>query len=139
MPTSPTNRVARAASRPRKRGMSPSPRAVATALRIQAARNGYDITVEERDERLDAQLHRCAICRRPFRVPAWHLVCTFEGTTTGRRIGTSPAVDHNHRNGVVRGLLCRFCNRNVVTMVERHPEAVARAIQYVRGDGLTDF
>lgn len=128
----PTNRVARAASRPRK---VLSPRAVATALRTQGARNGYSITVEERDERLDAQGHRCAICQRPFRTPGWHLVCTFTGKLEGRRIGTSPTVDHDHQTGLVRGLLCRFCNRQVVTMVERHLDAIKRAIIYVREGG----
>ena len=112
-----------------------SPRAVATRLKAQAARNGYDISVTERDERLDEQEHRCAVCRRPFRRPAWHLVCTFEGSLEGRRIGTSPAVDHDHSSGAVRGLLCRFCNREVIPMIERHAEAVRRAIRYVREGG----
>lgn len=119
----------------RKQKVPLSPRAVATSLRTQGARNGYNISVEERDERLDEQGHRCAVCRRPFRRPAWHLVCTFEGTLEGRRVGTSPAVDHSHVTGRVRGLLCRFCNRQVVTMVERHGEAVRRAIVYVFGGG----
>lgn len=114
----------------------PTPRAVATSLRTQGARNGYSITVAERDERFDAQKHCCAICERPFRTPSWHFDCTFPGPiATGRRIGTSPAVDHDHDTGLVRGLLCRFCNRTVVTMIERHLPAVRRAIIYVRGGG----
>jgi hypothetical protein len=129
-----TPRAVRAPSGPRK---PLTPRAVATALRTQAARNGYDITVEERDERLDAQGHRCAICLRGFRTPAWHLECTWTGKLTGRRVGTSPAVDHDHATGRTRGLLCRFCNREVVPMIERHGEAVRRAIRYVREGGFT--
>lgn len=114
-----------------------TPRAVEYALGRQAARNGYEITVEERDERFDAQKHRCAVCLRPFRTPKWHLVCSFDGKLEGRRIGTSPAVDHDHTTGRVRGLLCRFCNRQVVTMVERHLDALRRAIIYVRNGGFT--
>jgi hypothetical protein len=122
---------------PKKVRKPPTPRAVATALRTQAARNGYNITVEVRDEMLDEQGHRCAICRRPFRTPQWHQVCQFTGKLVGRRIGTSPAVDHSHVTGAVRGLLCRFCNRQVVPMVERWPDAVRRAIIYVREGGVT--
>lgn len=142
MTTTPTNNRRRAASRPtpvarkpRVVKKAPTPRAVATALRISAARNGYSITVEERDERFDEQGHCCAICGRPFRTPAWHQVCTFTGTLVGRRIGTSPAVDHDHATGLVRGLLCRFCNRQLVPMVERHLEALRRGIIYVRESG----
>jgi hypothetical protein len=131
----PTNDDVTPARRVRRTRKVPTPRAVATALRTQARRNGYTITVEERDERLDAQRHRCAICERPFRVPAWHLECSFTGKVEGRRIGTSPAVDHDHSTGLVRGLLCRFCNRQVVTMVERHLPALRRAIRYVREGG----
>jgi recombination endonuclease VII len=120
---------------PRRTRRVPTPRAVATALRIQGERNGYAITVEERDRRFDEQAHRCAVCNRPFRTPSWHLVCTFEGTLEGRRIGTSPAVDHDHNTGLVRGLLCRFCNRYVVSMIERFPEWVAQARVYVSQGG----
>jgi len=123
-------------ARPKRK--APTPRAVATALRVQGARNGYSITVEERDRRLDDQWHRCAVCWRPFRVPAWHQVCTFIDKITGRRIRTSPAVDHDHKSGLVRGLLCRNCNRYVVTMVEKYPEWVAAAQLYVYFGGFNE-
>lgn len=114
----------------------PTPAAVRTALRRQGERNGYEITVEDRDRLLDEQGHCCAVCKRPFRPPPWHLDCAFDGKVVGRRVGTSPAVDHNHGNGRVRGLLCRFCNRQVVPMVERHREAVETALVYVDNDGI---
>lgn len=114
-----------------------SARAVAGQLARQSLKNGYEITVEERDARFDAQKHACAVCQRPFRTPGWHLVCSFTGKLVGRRIGTSPNVDHDHKTGAVRGLLCRFCNRDVVSMVERHRNAVQRAIQYVDRGGFT--
>lgn len=124
-------------TRPSTRRRPPTPRAVATALRFNAARNGYEMTVEQRDALLDEQGHLCALCQRPFRRPAWHLECTFEGKLEGRRVGTSPNVDHDHKTGAVRGLLCRFCNREVVPMVERHLETLKRAIRYVRMGGIT--
>jgi hypothetical protein len=121
--------------KPTRRGAKPTPRAVATTLRAQCKSNGYEITVEERDERLDEQGHRCAVCLRPFRPPRWHLVCSFTGVLTGRRVGTAPQVDHDHSTGLVRGLLCRWCNRNLVSLFDRHPEVMERARKYVREGG----
>jgi len=99
-------------------------------------RSGYQITVEERDERLDEQGHRCAVCRRPFRLPKWHLKCTFKGKLSGRRVGPA-CVDHNHATGAIRGIVCVWCNRTVIDLVEKHPETVRRAEQYVRDNGWT--
>jgi hypothetical protein len=115
----------------------PSQRAVAGALKRQAARNGYEISVEERDQRLDEQSHRCGVCQRVFKTPSWHLNCTYTGKLVGRRIGTSPAVDHDHATGLVRGLLCRWCNHDIVSMVDRHPIEVRAAQKYVRNGGFT--
>ena len=121
---------------PRVKKPPPTLAAVASALRVSGIRNGFSITVAERDERFDEQEHCCAICERPFRTPPWHQVCTFTGPlAAGRRIGTSPAVDHDHATGLVRGLLCRFCNREVVPMIERHSREVTAARRYVRDGG----
>jgi hypothetical protein len=99
-------------------------------------RSGYQITVEERDARLDEQGHRCAVCRRPFRLPKWHLKCTFKGKLVGRRIGPA-SVDHDHVSGDIRGLLCPWCNRTVVDLVEKHPITVSAAQRYFRNGGWT--
>lgn len=47
------------------------------------------ITRSEYDERLIAQSGRCAVCATPMQ---------------------KPCVDHDHRTGEVRGLLCASCN-----------------------------
>jgi len=112
-----------------------TPAAVARQLRATEAISGYRITVEERDERLDEQGHRCAVCGRPFRTPNWHLNCHFTGTLTGRRVKTSPQVDHDHKTGLVRGLLCRWCNRYIVSLFDRHPEVMAKARKYIANGG----
>ena len=46
---------------------------------------------------------------------------------TGRRL----AVDHCHKNGTVRGLLCANCNR-AIGMLNDDPALVERAAQYLR-------
>lgn len=52
----------------------------------------FGITVEVYNDMLARQGHVCAICNQPCR--------------SGRRL----AVDHSHRTGEVRGLLCLDCN-----------------------------
>ena len=46
---------------------------------------------------LEKQLHACAICKEPESQISW-------GKT--KRL----AVDHDHKTGKVRGLLCQRCN-----------------------------
>jgi len=55
---------------------------------------------------LEAQHGLCAICLRPPK--------------EGKRL----AVDHNHKTGKVRGLLCWFCNKRLLS---NHSEARLRA------------
>ena len=54
---------------------------------------------------------RCWICRRVFR--------------------SSPNVDHNHRTGQVRGLLCMMCNRGLGRFQEKS-EILTKAAEYLR-------
>lgn len=54
----------------------------------------YGITPEQYEELLDRQGSVCAICRQPPRRGRLH-------------------VDHDHRSGRVRGLLCHLCNRAI--------------------------
>jgi len=62
----------------------------------------------ERQKLSDAQNACCALCQRP------------ESTFVNRL-----AVDHNHRTGKVRGLLCYRCNK---FQVGRHSLVSARAV-----------
>lgn len=62
----------------------------------------------ERQRLSDAQAACCAICKRPE-------------TTFNKRL----AVDHNHRTGRVRGLLCFHCNK---FKLGRHTIETARQI-----------
>ncbi len=75
-------------------------------------RRRYGITAEQYDAMLAAQGGRCALC--------------------GRKPGRARlALDHDHRNGAVRSLLCSTCNREVVGNLDRHPELLPRAIEFL--------
>ena len=46
------------------------------------------------------------------------------------------AVDHNHKNGNVRGLLCARCNTALARMMDK-VENMERAVEYMHDDGDT--
>lgn len=71
----------------------------------------YSITSEEYEEILTAQGGKCAVCRKP-------------------PIKTRLAVDHDHRTGLVRGLLCNYCNLRVIGKMT-NAEILQRATDYL--------
>jgi len=80
------------------------------ALRIQKV---YGITIEAYNLLLEWQGGVCYICRKPSRV---------------RRL----AVDHDHKTGKVRGLLCRRCNREILGYFANDQiDVFQRAIDYL--------
>lgn len=82
-------------------------------------RRKYGITEEQYEELLHQQGGSCGVC--------------------GKHESTFPvrlAVDHNHRTGEVRGLLCNYCNHR---LVGRHtdPDLLLAVSSYLRkGTGL---
>ena len=81
--------------------------------RRQAQR--YGMTADQYREMLALQDGCCAICRRK---------------PTGRRL----AVDHEHRTGRVRGLLCDACNRAIGQFGD-DPTRIRCAAEYVDSGG----
>lgn len=73
----------------------------------------YGITAEQYEQLLEWQGGRCAICgNRPRK----------------KRL----AVDHDHRTGEVRGLLCAtFCNHKMLGGARENPEILRRAADYL--------
>lgn len=81
----------------------------------QVLREKYHLTPAEYDRMLADQDGRCAICREPE-------------TVRGR--GGAPrrlAVDHDHRTGAVRQLLCHRCN--LVTWAVEHEPGLLDAVK----------
>lgn len=86
-----------------------------TGTRANHLLRKYGITTEQYEELLKKQEHSCAICLRPM-------------SSFKKRL----CVDHNHKTGEIRGLLCNFCNRY---FIGRHREDKAqwfiRASEYL--------
>jgi hypothetical protein len=64
-----------------------------TRPRIRALKEKYNLTEKDFHHKFNTQGMRCAICRVEFTDRKQHL-----------------HVDHDHRTGRVRGLLCSHCN-----------------------------
>ena len=80
-------------------------------------KQAYGITILDYDKMFAAQDGGCAICG---------------GGTTKRFL----AVDHNHKNGRVRGLLCGSCNSGLARFRDSI-ENLTMAVQYMKDDGET--
>lgn len=74
----------------------------------------FGLTTEQYDELLLKQEGKCAVCQR-------------HESEFNRRL----AIDHCHKTGYIRGLLCNFCNRR---LIGRHsdPDRFERAAAYLR-------
>lgn len=74
----------------------------------------YGITVDQYNEMLKAQSGKCKICKR------------VESRKTSARL----CVDHDHKTGQVRGLLCFGCNAGLGKFND-DPALIQRAIKYL--------
>ncbi len=83
-------------------------RASAHGSRVKAR---YNITREEYALMLETQQGRCAICngKRPYNLP----------------------VDHDHKTGEVRGLLCKLCNNRLLPAGRDNVAILTAAIDYL--------
>lgn len=77
-------------------------------------KRAYGITTAQRDEILLAQDNACRICKAAL---------------TGRIY-----IDHNHKTGQIRGILCRICNTGL-GMFKDDENAMANALKYLADDG----
>jgi len=75
-------------------------------------RFGFNITVQQYDEMLKEQDGKCKICKQ----------------TTDKRL----SVDHCHKTGKIRGLLCFRCNSGL-GMFKDNLDFLANAIEYLKG------
>lgn len=78
----------------------------------------WKLTLEQMNMMWINQLFGCAICETPFETP-------FDGY-----------VDHDHKTGAVRGLLCNNCNTGI-GMLKDDPRLLARGIAYLCPPGTS--
>jgi hypothetical protein len=78
----------------------------------------YGITLEDYNSLLEKQNGCCAICG------------TEENGVHGERRSWNWSVDHCHKTGSVRGLLCNQCNRGL-GMLGDTKEALQKALKYL--------
>ena len=83
----------------------------------------YGITLDEYDELLKKQKGVCAICGKPETKIVWNTVCRL-------------TVDHDHKSGVVRGLLCFRCNTGIGKLYD-DPEILRKAANYLDNKRIT--
>ena len=76
----------------------------------------FKMSPTEKEEMEVAQDYRCAICRAKGANPTWGTKGLF--------------VDHDHKTGKVRGLLCDPCNKS--TRLVENPELLVRSVDYMR-------
>ena len=82
--------------------------------RERALLKEYGISWTEYESLLFSQDHRCKICREVF-----------------DENGKTPSVDHCHKTGLVRGLLCQLCNSGL-GMFKDHVKNLANAALYLQ-------
>jgi hypothetical protein len=80
----------------------------------------YGLSLEDHQKFLVQHDNRCAICRREERAKRGNQL---------KRL----AIDHDHKTGAVRGLLCHACN-NGLGCFEDTPELLEAAIRYLCGE-----
>lgn len=93
---------------------------------ISVMRDRYRITAEQYLKLWDRCGGRCEICRR-------ELKSTIAGDSPGQSDSGLAQLDHCHKTGVVRGILCRACNQ-WLGKIGDSPEAGVRASAYLTAD-----
>lgn len=71
----------------------------------------YGLTADEYQMMLNKSGNTCYICGRPPKTRSLN-------------------IDHNHKTGLVRGLLCLYCNRYLIGRVT-NPDVFLKAAEYL--------
>lgn len=76
-------------------------------------RRKYNLSLEEYTSKLEKQHHCCALCGK-----------------TQKEEKSALCVDHDHKTGQIRDLLCRVCNR-ALGLFKDDPQLLKKAAEYL--------
>lgn len=76
----------------------------------------YNISLEHYNQMLIEQNHKCKICN-------------IDEVKLTKKL----AVDHDHKTGFIRGLLCHSCNV-AIGLLQESAEIIEKAAKYINGD-----
>lgn len=88
-------------------------------IRQSAVKSKYGLTLSQCEALLKGQSGKCAICRRGLE----------------RFASAGAHVDHCHRTGKVRGVLCHTCNK-ALGYFKDDPALLGRAIRYLQAPAM---
>jgi hypothetical protein len=83
----------------------------------------YGITIAEYDALVAKQSGMCALCGKPPLI----------GKRAAGQEKRPPrlCVDHDHKTGKVRGLLCHWCNSHIIAGIEKSGASLERVAKYL--------
>ena len=87
----------------------------------RALKRIYGITLDDLKKMLELQEYRCKICGAELEL------------ASGRKNKKTPFVDHDHKTGRIRGVLCYSCNL-VLGSAHDDPGILENAIEYLRNE-----
>lgn len=92
------------------------------ALHTSNLKRRYGITSEQYDQMLKKQKGLCAICKNKENAKSYN-----KQSSAPQRL----AIDHCHKTGLVRGLLCFSCNRGIGYLKD-DIKLLSNAIKYLQ-------
>jgi hypothetical protein len=80
----------------------------------------YGLTTEALIDLLLNQDGKCVVCEVYLNLESrrWH-------------------IDHDHKTNKVRGILCHFCNTNLVPVFDSYSHLIPKILKYLGKEGLT--
>jgi hypothetical protein len=94
------------------------PKIASKRLRITHLKLAYNLTLKQYKSLLKSQNNVCAICKQK------------ETSINFRGKLRNLSVDHSHKNGKIRGLLCNKCNHGL-GLFNDNPNFLKKALQYL--------
>lgn len=83
----------------------------------------FNISLKQYKKMLKEQNNRCLICGRDFE--------DIYRNPKQNHVYYTPRIDHDHKTGNVRGILCHHCN-TALGSFEENPLILVRAIKYLK-------